>query len=122
MARIVIIDDEEPIREMLSRYLSGKGFDVETACNGEEGLRFFHKYRIDLVITDIIMPDKEGLETIIEIKSSWPDVKIIAISGGGINAPSEYLKTAETLGAAAVLAKPFSVTELLGVVRKVLGD
>ena len=122
MPRIVVIDDEQPIREMLRQYLSGKGFEVLTASNGEEGLKIVSKQSVDLVITDLIMPDKEGLETIIELKSMWPEAKVIAISGGGINKPEDYLETARTLGAAEVLAKPFNNSDLLRAVRKVIGD
>jgi len=73
------------------------------------------------VITDLIMPDKEGLETIMELRAAQPDMKIIAMSGGGRNRPGDYLKVARQMGAAQVLAKPFSSQELLDCVRTVIG-
>ena len=83
MARILIIDDEPTILLMLKKMLERSGYVVDMAINGKEGMELFAKFPADLIITDIVMPEKEGLETIREIKKDHPHVKIIAISGGG---------------------------------------
>ncbi len=83
MARILIIDDDDNIIRLLNRILKNAGYDVIEAVNGREGLKVFKKDQIDLVITDIFMPEKEGMETVVELQMINPEIKIIAISGGG---------------------------------------
>ena len=85
MATILIIDDEELILGFLKERLMCEGFNVLTALDGKEGMNLFNDNQVDLVITDMIMPEKEGTETIIEMKKICPDIKIIAMSGGGCN-------------------------------------
>ncbi|HSG72042.1 MAG TPA: response regulator, partial [Planctomycetaceae bacterium] len=80
--RILIIDDEESVRETLSMMLEDRGYEIRGARDGNRGLQLIEVFRPHLVITDIIMPDKEGIETIIEVRRRWPDLRIIAISGG----------------------------------------
>ena len=108
------------MRESLRCILELEGYQVFTASNGDEGVHVFREEQADLVITDIIMPVKEGLETISELQRDHPDVKIIAISGGGRIAAKNYMELAKGLGAKRVLAKPFSRSEILGSVKEVL--
>ncbi len=122
MARILIIDDDIQIREMLSQMLEKEGFEVAYAENGIKAERIYRKTSVDLVITDIIMPDKEGLETIVELRRDFPHIKIIAISGGGRIGPEPYLKIAKSMGAMFTFVKPIDRKELVDAIRKALGE
>ena len=121
MHRILLVDDDESFRKMLHTTLERAGYDVVDARDGNQALQSFRAQPPDLVLTDLIMPDKEGLETIMELRAVQPDLKIIAMSGGGRNCPGDYLKVAAQMGAARVMAKPFSSRELLEAVELVLG-
>lgn len=113
MARILVIDDDEQIRDLLLLTLERAGHDVVTAPNGEEGTRLYRSQKQDLIITDILMPEKEGILTIYELRRDFPDVKIIAISGGGqFGPPSHYLEMAKHIGALRAIAKPFDSKQL----------
>ena len=120
MARILVIDDEAMIRNLLTRILEREGYDVVTASNGEDGIKIHRENPADLIITDLIMPDKEGIETIMELRRDFQDVKIIAMSGGGKIDPETYLHIAKTIGALKTLAKPFDRKELLTTIRELL--
>jgi YesN/AraC family two-component response regulator len=120
MARLLIIDDEKLARITLRKILESAGHHVVEASNGSEGIAMYRANPTDLVITDIIMPDKEGVETIIELKRDFPDIRIIAVSGGGRTRNLDFLKLAQENGAQHVLAKPFSRQELIGAVNSVL--
>jgi DNA-binding response OmpR family regulator len=120
MARILVVDDEIAIREMLKQYLERAEYDVLVAQNGKEALKLNRGTPVDLIITDIVMPEKEGLETIVEFRRQFPSVKIIAISGGGQIGANKYLDIAKALGAQKTFAKPFELRELLEEVRKLL--
>ena len=120
MKQILIIDDETQIRLMLKKILEREGFRATVASDGKEGMDLFNNEPADLVITDIIMPEKDGLEVILELKKSYPDVPIIAISGGGKNSSSHYLDMAKLLGANAIFEKPIDKEELLNAVKKYL--
>lgn len=120
MARILVIDDEELARFTLREILETAGHEVSEARNGNEGIAFQKAQPFDLVITDIIMPEKEGVETIIEMKRDCPGVKIIGISGGGRTRNLDFLKLAKQFGAMRVLAKPFTEGELLECVNACL--
>lgn len=122
MAKILIIDDDNQFREMLHEMVEREGYTVFSALDGVEGMKLFQQEHPDLIITDIIMPEKEGLETILELKKTVPEVKIIAISGGGRSHPGDYLRTATYFGADRTLAKPFSKSELLNAIVEVLQD
>lgn len=121
MARVLVIDDEEFARYTLREALESAGHDVVEAVDGQVGVDLCRAEPFDLVITDIIMPEKEGVAAIIEMISDKPAQKIIAISGGGRDGYGGYLESAMTLGASATLAKPFSDGELLDCVTACLG-
>jgi DNA-binding response OmpR family regulator len=120
MPNILLVDDDEQLRSMLKIVLTRAGHEVQEACNGNEALKFQGKHPADLMITDIIMPDREGLDTIREVRRNNTDIKIIAMSGGGRNTSFDYLTLAKKMGADYVLAKPFSNQEILRVVQLVL--
>ena len=120
MTKILVIDDEVLVRQTLARILAGSGYQVIDAKDGNDGIEAVRRERPDLVITDILMPEKEGLETIMELRRESPATKIIAISGGGDTGNLEYLQAARRLGACDALAKPFGAHELLQHVRACL--
>lgn len=120
MARILIIDDEAPIRALLKKILEREGYETVPASGGKEGIKIHRENPADLIITDLIMPEKEGLETIMELRRDFPDVKIIAMSGGGKIDPETYLHIAKTLGAIRTIAKPFDRRELLNTIQELL--
>lgn len=120
MAGILIIDDDVQILNMLRQTLECEGYDVLEASNGKQGIKLYRENPADLIITDIIMPEKDGIETILELKRDYPDVKIIAISGGGRINPEDYLDIAKKLGAHRIFAKPVERKELLNAVRDLL--
>jgi CheY-like chemotaxis protein len=120
MGRILIIDDDVQILNMLRQILEREGYEVVSAINGNEGIRLYREKPTDLIITDLIMPEKDGIETIMELRRDFPDVKIIAISGGGRSHPRPYLNSAKELGAQYAFAKPVKREELLKAVRELL--
>jgi len=120
MHRILVIDDDHQLRAMLKQFLERNGYEVLDAPNGAEGIRTFGKHGADLIITDLIMPEKEGIEIIMELSHSFPDVKIIAISGGGRVRPDGYLKMAKELGAARTFTKPLDREKLIEAVQDLL--
>ena len=123
MARILIIDDDDQFRTMLKTMLEKAGYnDIEEAANGSIGMKLFRQHPFDLVITDIIMPDKEGIEMITELTRDYPRIKIIAMSGGGRIGPQSYLDMAKHLGASRTLAKPFKHSDLIDVVQELLNE
>jgi DNA-binding response OmpR family regulator len=120
MERILIIDDEAPIRSMIRLILEREGYTVTEASDGAEGIRCFREKPADLVITDLIMPNKDGIGLILELKKEFSTAKIIAMSGGGLNRPEGYLRGAKKLGAAYTLSKPINRQELLRAVKDAL--
>jgi DNA-binding response OmpR family regulator len=122
MSRILIIDDDDLIRQMLRAVLEREGYDVLDASDGREGLRVFMKNPVDLVVTDLVMPEKEGLEIIIELRRNFPDLKIIAISGGGTVGGSQYLDVAGKLGADKIMGKPLKLREFIAIVKGLMKD
>ena len=121
MARILIVDDEELFRKMLRQMLELAGHKVTEAADGAEGIEAYRKAPTDLVITDIFMPDKEGISTIQDLKQEFPDAKVIAVTGGGNKSCGyEYLKFAETVGADKTLSKPFERQEILDAIQELL--
>ena len=121
MPKILIIDDEERIRLLLRRMLEREGYEVVEASNGEEGIKSYRDEPVDLVITDILMPVKEGFTTIMDLKRDFPEVKIIAMSGGRRIGPEEYLKVAKKFGAIIMLNKPIMKEDLLSAVKSLIG-
>lgn len=122
MAKIIVIDDEPYILLMIKKMLENEGYDVELANNGKEGLEQIRRDPPDLVITDIVMPEKEGLEMIREVRSRFPEMKIIAISGGGRLDSGEYLEPARHFGAARILRKPFQKKDMVAAVSELLNN
>jgi two-component system, chemotaxis family, chemotaxis protein CheY len=122
MAHILLIEDDDALRTVLCLSLTNMGHQVVEARNGKEALRLFRSEPPDFVITDLIMPEKEGLETIGELRRLQPKVKIIAMSGAGRGGPLDYLKVARQMGAARTLAKPFSVDALAAAIAELNGS
>lgn len=120
MSAILVIDDDASVREVVSEMLRLEGYEVTIAENGEEAISRLARQRFELVITDLIMPEKEGIETIAEIRRNDDSIPIIAISGGGRLGPGDYLETARYIGADATLAKPFARQELLTTIDRLL--
>lgn len=109
----LVIDDDDFVRATIAAILESAGFEVIEARDGQKGMQLFHRHAVDLVVTDILMPSKEGIETIVEIRQRDPEVRIIAVSGGGNIGAVPVLHAAQRLGADSVLSKPFSKEELL---------
>jgi CheY-like chemotaxis protein len=116
-ATILVVDDEAGIQKLMRKVLSAAGYDVMAAMDGREALELLKGSKVDLVVTDLVMPEMEGLEMIQSIRKERPEVKIIAMSGmfGG-----QFLRSARLLGAHATLVKPFQPRDLLEAVRRVL--
>jgi len=120
MTKILVIDDDAGQRCVLNLMLTREHYDVIEAKDGKEGVRRFTAEHPDLVICDIVMPEQDGIQTICEMRESAPSVPIIAISGGGIDIGSGYLRLAGKLGADSILAKPFRLTELVVLLNRLL--
>ena len=121
MSAILIIEDDDQVRGVLQRMLEGAGYEVMTAANGRDAMRLQQKTPARVVVTDIVMPEQEGLQTITELRRDHPDTKIIAISGGGGIGSDQYLRLAGRLGAQEVFPKPFSHKDLLAAVERLGG-
>jgi DNA-binding NtrC family response regulator len=115
---ILVIDDEPALREILSQVLSSAGHRVIAAANGKEASRALTTSAFDVVVTDVIMPEKDGMQVISEVRKKYPEVRIIAMSGGGHVSRDQYLKIAKGLGAHAVLEKPFPNQTLLDTIER----
>ncbi len=120
MAPILVIDDDPQINNLLQEVLESEGHQVITTERATEGLQRLKTSPFDLVITDIIMPGKEGLETIRELRQQYPPTKILAISGGMMQSGVDVLEIAKRLGANKVLSKPFDIQDLIQSVRMLL--
>ncbi len=120
MHHILIIDDESSIRKLIHIMLEQNGYKVDEAADGAAGIKKIKIDPPDLIITDLIMPGKEGIETIMELRRDYPDLKIIAMSGGGVIGPQKYLKIAKSVGAHRTFKKPFKMGELLEAVEALL--
>ena len=113
MPGILIVEDDLELREMLRLSFARKKFTVLEAGNGRDAILHFKPSVTDIIITDLIMPDEDGLKVIMKLREQKPSVKIIAISGGGKVGPGNYLNLAKALGADAVFSKPFSINDLM---------
>jgi len=120
MARILLIDDDQAVRSVMCLTLAHFGHTVTEARNGREGIKLFDQIDVDLLITDIVMPEADGLEVLMEVAKRRPTLRIIAISGGGRQNAGDHLHVAKLLGATNVLAKPFSTEALLAAVNEAL--
>jgi DNA-binding response OmpR family regulator len=116
--RILVVDDNEDLRSTIQALLRADGFDVAVAGNGQAALALHQSQSADVVITDLFMPDKDGIETIVELKKLSPQLKIVAISGWTSTQGSDYLQVAREIGATVTLQKPFDPQELSRVVRQ----
>ncbi|HOW41507.1 MAG TPA: response regulator [Bacteroidales bacterium] len=120
MPRVLIIEDEAELREMIKTTLIRRKYTVMEASNGKEALLHFKPSMTDLVVTDLIMPEEDGLKVIIKLKELKPSLKIIAVSGGGKAGPGGYLNLAKALGAHTVISKPFSINDLIVKIEELL--
>lgn len=116
--KILVVDDEERIRDLIRNWLEMEGFIVFEAENGKKAIELQRKNPVDLMICDLIMPVQEGIETITQFKNEFPDICIIAISGGGKIGPDSYLTVAEHLGAWKVYTKPVDMKRLIDAIRE----
>jgi len=130
MARIIVIDDEQDVCEVLREVLERAGFEVETAASSDDGLELLRNNGADIVITDIIMPGKDGVETVNDIRKEFPNTRVIVISGGGNVIPMEHEQSAtrasdnlaSTTGADVTLTKPFDRREILDAVKELIAS
>ncbi|MEZ4387388.1 MAG: response regulator [Candidatus Krumholzibacteriia bacterium] len=122
MATILVIDDDQEVREFLVTVLERAGHEVSAASNGRDGVAMFREKPVQVVITDIIMPEKDGIETILDLRRAHPDLKVIAISGGGRTTPENYLHSARLLGADRAMRKPFKNEEILRAVAELAAE
>ena len=120
MARILVIDDEPDLRTLLELVLNSVGHEVTLAADGKEGMERHRSSPADLVITDLYMPNQDGMETIRELRSCYPEVAVIAMSGSVDT--GTMLSVTEKLGAVGILQKPFLTDELIAAVGKALGE
>ena len=121
MSRILLIEDDQPFRRALSLHLTKAGYAITEVEHGRAGLAAHQAQPFDLIVTDLIMPEMEGVETIRALRKITPTLPIIAMSGGGRSSPEDYLSIARQFGAAAVLAKPFALKDLTDAIAGLLG-
>jgi DNA-binding NtrC family response regulator len=122
MAHILLVDDDDGFRDMLRQALVKMGHTVIEARNGRDALEVHAVQPADVILTDIIMPETEGLETIMTIRRTQPETRIVAMSGGGCLSPQQYLSMAEQLGANAILQKPFSIAQMAVALERALDN
>jgi DNA-binding response OmpR family regulator len=120
MPGVLIVEDDIELREMLKLSLSRRNFTVFEADNGKSAIAHFKPTITDLVVTDLIMPEEDGLKVVIKLRELKPTIKIIAISGGGKVGPGSYLNLAKALGADAIYSKPFSINDLIAKIEQLL--
>lgn len=122
MPGILIVEDDKELREMLKLSLLRSNFTVLEAENGKDAIVHFKPLLTDLVVTDLIMPEEDGLKVVIKLRELKPSIKIIAISGGGKVGPASYLNLAKALGADAIYTKPFSINDLIAKIEELLDN
>jgi CheY-like chemotaxis protein len=122
MPGVLIVEDEKELREMLSVSLTRRKYTVLEAENGKDAIAHFKPSITDLVVTDLIMPEEDGLKVIMKLRELKPSIKIIAISGGGKAGPGSYLNLAKALGADAIYSKPFSINDLVSKIEELLNN
>ncbi len=122
MATILVVDDEEPVRDLVSKIVLKDGHDVVVAADGQEACDLYAKSDIDLIITDLVMPEKNGIQMIMDLKNQTPDLKVVAISGGsGFTGDIDLLSVAKLLGAKHIIRNPFGVDDIRNAVNDTLG-
>lgn len=122
MYRILLVDDEEGVRSLMAGYLRRKGHEVLEASSGRAALRALETEIVDVVVSDINMPDVDGLEVIRAVRKRQPGLPVLAVTGGGMMPGGVLLETAQAMGAMRTLAKPFGLGELLESVEAVVAD
>jgi len=122
MTSVLVVDDDADIRGLLGRFLRGAGYEVREATNGMEATAAYRLHAADLVITDMYMPSADGIDVIVRLRSEFPDVRIVAMSGGGYLDKGHVLAFAERAGALRTLPKPFDRQSLLNAVTDALGS
>lgn len=122
MPGVLIVEDDKELREMLKMMLLRKNYTVLEAENGKAAITHFKPLLTDIVVTDLIMPEEDGLKVVIKLRELKPSIKIIAISGGGKVGPASYLNLAKALGADAVYSKPFSLNDLVSKIEQLLDE
>ena len=122
MPRILVIEDDVQLRRMLRRALEMEGYEVLEAADGSKGVSLYREHPTDLVLIDIFMPNKEGLETIMALKRDFPEVRVLAMSGGGVIGSAASLDMAKGLGAERVYVKPFEVEGFLKDIGELLDN
>lgn len=115
---MLVIDDNEDFRVLAQLALQAENFDVSVAANGHDGMLLLRKHVADVVVTDIVMPEQDGIETIAELRREFPNVRIIAISGAVSGTGFDYLKVPIQLGVARILRKPFDMQDLVRLIRE----
>jgi CheY-like chemotaxis protein len=120
MPGILIVEDDKDLREMLKLSLTKRKYTVLEAENGRDAINHFKPTITDLVVTDLIMPEEDGLKVIIKLREIKPAIKIIAISGGGKAGPGSYLNLAKALGADNIYSKPFSINDMISRIEELL--
>jgi DNA-binding NtrC family response regulator len=119
--RVLVVDDDAGVRNFLRMLLELEGYDVALARNGVEALEMQRQDPAAVIVTDLFMPEAEGIETIVRLRSEFPHAKIIVMSGGGAYRGADYLKVARELGAASTLKKPFAPQDLIDALREAAG-
>ncbi|MFP4556544.1 MAG: response regulator [Bacteroidales bacterium] len=120
MKRILVIDDDPIMRETIRDILEFENFSVCEAKDGRDGMSCLQKEQFDMIVTDVLMPEKDGIEVIIEAKKKQPQIQIVAVSGGGYISAENYLKMASDLGASAIVVKPFDIDMFIDKVNSLL--
>lgn len=120
MGRILVIEDDPQVRAALKQLLVRHGHEVDTAGDGQAGLDRFSEARHDLIVTDIILPEKEGVAMMVDLHREFPQTKVVAISGGGRFPPEIYLEMAEAVGALATFSKPFDYAKFMTTIEEIL--
>ena len=120
MTRILVIDDVDQVRHMLRELLERAGYEVLEATNGEEALLVYRNEPTDLIISDMMMPEKDGLDTIVEIRKEFPSARIIAMTGGGYIGPDGYLDAAKKYGALRTFTKPIDPEKMLRTIKEII--
>jgi DNA-binding response OmpR family regulator len=122
MPGVLLVEDDKELREMLKMSLLRRNFTVLEAENGKAAITHFKPLLTDIVVTDLIMPEEDGLKVVIKLRELKPSIKIIAISGGGKVGPGSYLNLAKALGADAIYSKPFSISDLVAKIEQLLDN